>query len=808
MAFVDNFLKTSENTRLSIGEMHNYQTRYNTYDHKWYSVHDMVYFCRYGDDPLKWRILNTSTIGFNDDNNSERWTMLLDCNSIIMNAYGKDKTKWKNSLMNFLIQGFKTQNNASFKFIVPSYKANPAKEDNLPSYYKFEPLNHESLFILDVAEVKNRYYGYVHIDETLDYCLLKPSLHGGYQPYWLRSPISDTSQACVKPELNGYINIPRIESNEKTNAIGISPACNIDVSRILFSSKVSENLYRLTFWDDKKSIVVTAGKQVTIRDNEITVPFYTSGKTDAYNAFSIMILDKEFTANNTNNAKLLYYKSYELTTKVKRAKAISFKWPSGYNIDEWGEKYRVYILAENISPETGSDYASKPYEILADSLDKEVFSVSFDLGGKICNEPAPATQKVLRNGYVSAPETPSTQGYDFKGWYNGSEPYCFNARVTSDLTLVAKWQKSTQYNLWIGNKHVSNLNCKHIPLDQGSASYDPETNILTFYNALITTTTRTYKNRTTAIYAIDLPLTIKGSVDIKVPEADHSIFVDTASAITTISLTLDGDITTYGSKYAIMAYGTNIRFTGGKVEIKEARKSALVAAEGGNISFADNMAIFSPEGSTIKRSSTLAVLYEKNACVPSTNAFIYSRHPRLYEFWVGRTKVSASNQKKIKCDKGYATYDPETGILEFKDAVIRHGHKLPYDKSAAVYSRNIPLIIKGNLKIDDDELDCGIRCDDLETSDKKLTLDGNITMLVKRHGVYATNKNVDIAGGCLAITTCTPSGLPIYVNGEVKIKSGLRATNPDIVTTQHKKISSSTGYSTFIGNAEETLVIE
>jgi len=48
-------------------------------------------------------------------------------------------------------------------------------------------------------------------------------------------------------------------------------------------------------------------------------------------------------------------------------------------------------------------------------------------------------QKVEEGTKVFAPRTPIKTGYTFVGWYNGETAYDFNAPVTGNLTLTAKW---------------------------------------------------------------------------------------------------------------------------------------------------------------------------------------------------------------------------------------------------------------------------------------------------------------------------------------------------------------------------------
>lgn len=69
--------------------------------------------------------------------------------------------------------------------------------------------------------------------------------------------------------------------------------------------------------------------------------------------------------------------------------------------------------------------------------DASTHTVTFDVDG---GSPAPAAQTVGHNGYVLLPDPePTKDGYKFLGWYNGSTEFNFTTRVTTDLTLKAKW---------------------------------------------------------------------------------------------------------------------------------------------------------------------------------------------------------------------------------------------------------------------------------------------------------------------------------------------------------------------------------
>ena len=67
------------------------------------------------------------------------------------------------------------------------------------------------------------------------------------------------------------------------------------------------------------------------------------------------------------------------------------------------------------------------------------YTVSFQTEGG--SEVPPVT--VAWGEMASQPEKPTKEGYRFLGWYLGEEEYNFEAPVTSDLELVAKWEIQT-----------------------------------------------------------------------------------------------------------------------------------------------------------------------------------------------------------------------------------------------------------------------------------------------------------------------------------------------------------------------------
>ena len=69
-------------------------------------------------------------------------------------------------------------------------------------------------------------------------------------------------------------------------------------------------------------------------------------------------------------------------------------------------------------------------------------------------------------------------------------------------------------------------------------------------------------------------------------------------------------------------------------------------------------------------------------------------------------------------------------------------------------------------------------------------------MLVNKYGVYTTNKDVDINGRSYELKTCGKNGLPLYVEGSVNLKSGLKVVHPANAAVRYDTTGVFTGLST------------
>ena len=67
------------------------------------------------------------------------------------------------------------------------------------------------------------------------------------------------------------------------------------------------------------------------------------------------------------------------------------------------------------------------------------YTVTFDADGGS----AVASQVVQEGGKAISPTTPTKEGYTFAGWFVGETAYNFDAAVTANVALKAKWTLNT-----------------------------------------------------------------------------------------------------------------------------------------------------------------------------------------------------------------------------------------------------------------------------------------------------------------------------------------------------------------------------
>ena len=302
--------------------------------------------------------------------------MLLDCASILQymkfDNYGSPNTgaqkanewafsdirTWLNGT--FLTDRFTTVEASA---IAESTKAGKGQGDGAgwSGYLGYAPLNKDQVFLLDAVEATNTTYGFENKDTDSNTRIKK--LNNSNDWWWLRSPDSHNNGNAGFVGDRGTLTRDHVYYN----GVGVSPALNINLSSVIFSSLISGTAgeagaeYKLTLLDSDMEIGVgSAG--VSQSGNTITVPYSISGdhKNNA-NQVSVLIMDSAYSAGTAATSGFSYLKldvgSFGTTGTG------TFTLPAAYADKTCGTDYYAYILAEDINNGNATDYASAPASI-------------------------------------------------------------------------------------------------------------------------------------------------------------------------------------------------------------------------------------------------------------------------------------------------------------------------------------------------------------------------------------------------------------------------------------------------------------
>ena len=312
-----------------------------------------VYFGYYGDllEPVKYRVLDAVTTDYSKDGSTE--TMLLDCDSILSNKAfdsaspvkewpDSDINKWLNDdAGGFLKEAFEYCERDA---VCESENSSHGNWDTVQDGIGYTGLNGEKVFLLDAREAVHKEYGYGYEKENGDGRVV--NFKDG--EFWLRS-----ANALM---VNGDGSIME-GSGEK----GVSPALNVNLSNILYTSSASEDNtagFQKTEEKDKYEpwkLTLSTGEQVELEVNTTfnssinnlnvipgdvnrnSISFTVKANlSSTYARYSAMLVDK----NGTVEA---YGPIYSGQITGNQSKSLSVEFPD--NISE-GE-YSLKIFAES-----------------------------------------------------------------------------------------------------------------------------------------------------------------------------------------------------------------------------------------------------------------------------------------------------------------------------------------------------------------------------------------------------------------------------------------------------------------------------
>lgn len=349
-----------------------------------------VYYGKYSDNSVKYRVLAPKTTDFNKNANDGTTTMLLDCDNELFTYKINDDIRPVEKYL-ILTSGFFSSEHytdiekASLAY---SYRGDVDKRggnglnaeqsldvfgttrwtDNFPTRGR--------VFLLSPNEASYAVYGYEFTsgDSGGFYSKNNETRHKDAftgsdtsKGWWLRSGIISNGKLY-----NSYVGTDNRlykKADSADDEKGVSPACNVDRSKILLSTCVSTDgkekgdkgaAYKLTLLAGE-DYLKTSLENATNNGTEISVPYTVSG-TGCYSGsvLSILVLDKEYTPGNTNGAEIQYYSKLK-TLGESNTGTLSIalsSLPSGVN-----DSSRAYIIVENRNSNKESDYAGAPIEI-------------------------------------------------------------------------------------------------------------------------------------------------------------------------------------------------------------------------------------------------------------------------------------------------------------------------------------------------------------------------------------------------------------------------------------------------------------
>ena len=388
-----------------------------------------VYYGTYNGNVMKYRVLDPDTTDFGEDVHS----MLLDCNDCIIQYQrfdSADNNDWESCAAKTLLNGDGFLNKEGVftdperAVIIESSKDvdNTVSQENM----LLTDLNETKIFLLDISEVTNADYGYGS-DESR-----KKRKSDGGGTWWLRSPMFQENKKAGAIDANGQLQL-----YSTTGVYQLSPAFNLDLSKIIFTSVVDadNDIFKLTILDPDLNVEFlkdNSGNDMV--DNWSNTVTFTCEVPDGATGLSVLITEDAYTPGVSDPSKMKYYGAVELAESYYgTAKKGSFVLPEGYDPDT----DHVYILAEMSSEDHRlTDYAGLPCELTIPPTKYKMEKAACE-GGRISSSDSWG----FTGDQITITAEPE-EGYRFKNW----------EIVSGDATIdnVEEWNTE----LHIGNTDV------------------------------------------------------------------------------------------------------------------------------------------------------------------------------------------------------------------------------------------------------------------------------------------------------------------------------------------------------------------
>ena len=378
-----NVVKSDENTALGTTGMHS-PVKPKNKDESWHG--SFIYFGKYNGKTIRFRVLDTETTEYGGR------TMFLDSTwCLFKDQFDPGGEPWSDCYLNKLLNGSfmsstftKEEQDAIAVSTLEGGKTYPAGSYCEYGFVRSTGLTGDKIFLLDAMELLNEEYGYSSDESWTDddgnwesnfnnHSVYNHSkfLDGNRVKWRLRS--ASGKYHIEQDQFSGTVwadGLLCYSANDKDEMLGVAPAMNIDLSSVIFTTAIDGEYgalhteYTMTLVDKELGIEVNTTNGVSVDGRRVTVPYNIKGNhSNKANQVSVLILDKEYTPGNTNNANILYYRAMSGTVRNYGTGIGTFTMPSSLKLSGWGKDYHIYILSETVTGVEETDYACVPVEI-------------------------------------------------------------------------------------------------------------------------------------------------------------------------------------------------------------------------------------------------------------------------------------------------------------------------------------------------------------------------------------------------------------------------------------------------------------
>lgn len=328
-------------------------------DGTWDASNDhKVYFGQYNNNSTAFRVLKV-----------ENETMMLDCDTILLEkTFDGSSNNWQNSSNNWSNSSLRSWLNGGDYYgsesVFTTAEKNAIAEtillgtpESYNTYYKdYDDTAH--IYLLSAKEANDLY-----ADND---ARVKKNSSNDASWWWLRTACAFHNDDAGHVVSNGEI----YNNSAAYNNGGVCPALNIKLSSVLFASAngvskssaggsltqvitdTTTKQWKLTLLDTSKEVKVTEGESVTQDGSIITVPYTYTGS--GVSQISVMITSGDYTESGT---EILYYGKLDTNLSTSGGTG-TFTLP-----DRLPNRYKIYILAEDVNEEKITDYASEPITV-------------------------------------------------------------------------------------------------------------------------------------------------------------------------------------------------------------------------------------------------------------------------------------------------------------------------------------------------------------------------------------------------------------------------------------------------------------